>query len=239
MPEKNTADLIQSVLEKNKGFMTVKRLADSIGAEGRYALGIKKGDSGKIIQRKIEQSEPGRFMFRAKGNRIYILEPSEPSELVLGLLSEKKAFDTKIIGSLPYTSAEFYAVVNELVDDGRVIIKVSGSFTPKIYRAGEIVRVAISENNTESESAGEYTPEKFREAFDSLDRGRIFVRICDLRRRLGWPREVFDNMLKDLRDREVIQLHTGDASLMTPDEVADCFIDENNFRKGSVTWHVR
>ena len=46
-------------------------------------------------------------------------------------------------------------------------------------------------------------------------------------------------MLKDLRDREIIQLHTGDASLMTPDEVADCFVDENNFRKGSVTWHVR
>ena len=232
MPEKNTADLIQSVLDKNKGFMTVKRLADSIGADLRYKLGIKKGDSGKTIRRKIEQSAGDRFIFRKKGSSIYILEPCEPSEFVMELLSSNKAFDTKTITSLPFTSAEFYAVVNELVDEGRVIIKVSDKFTPEIYRAGKTVKaVAVNE--------GEYTPEKFREAFDALDMGRIFVRICDLRRSLRWPRDVFDNMLKDLRDREIIQLHTGDASLMTPDEVADCFVDENNFRKGSVTWHVR
>ena len=237
MPEKNTADLIQSVLEKNKGFMTVKRLADSIGAEGRYALGIKKGDSGKIIQRKIEQSEPGRFMFRAKGNRIYILEPSEPSELVLGLLSEKKAFDTKIIGSLPYTSTEFYAVVNELVDDGRVIIKVSGSFTPKIYRAGEIVRAAISENNTESESAGEYTPEKFREAFENSDKGRTFVRVFRMRRYLRWPREVFDSMVMTLLRQGKIFVHPAEPTVLTPDEYEDSFRDEFGDMNGTVTWN--
>ena len=77
---------------------------------------------------------------------------------------------------------------------------------------------------------------EFHKTFDLLDNGRIFVRICDLRRNLGWPRDVFDKMLRDLRDNDVIQLHTGDASLMTPDEVADCFIDENGFRKGSITW---
>ena len=233
MPEKNIADSIQSVLEKNKGFMTTTKLAALLSDDIKHAAGIKNKDSGKIIQRKIEKSAEGRFIFRNKGRRVYILVPCEPSEFVLGLLSEKKAFDARTISSLPFTSAEFYAVVNELVDDGRVLTRYDGKGRAKLYRASESAKAVRSEN------VNEYTQEKFREAFDSLDRGKIFVRICDLRRRLGWPREVFDGMIRDLRNRRVIQLHTGDASLMTEDEVADCYVDENNFRMGSVTWHVR
>ncbi len=229
MPEKNIADLIQSILEKNKGFMLVTRLPDFIGAEGKYKLGIRKGDSGKIIRRKIEQSAEDRFIFRLRGRSMYILIPCEPSEFVLGLIPEKKAFDARVLRNLPFTKAEFYTIVNELTDEGRVKTLYDEKGKPKIYRAGGIPKPEPED----------YTQEKFIEAFDALDRGRIFVRIPDLRRKLGWPREVFDDMLRDLRDRDVIQLHTGDASLMTPDEVADCFIDENDFRKGSVTRNVR
>ena len=233
MPEKNVSDLIQSILEKNKGFMLATRLADSIGADAKYKLGIRKGDSGRIIRRKIEQSTEDRFIFRLKGRSVYILIPCEPSEFVLSLLSENKAFDARILRNLPFTKAEFYALVNELTDEGRVKTKYDDNGRPKIYRAGETVKFA------RPESEGNYTQEKFREAFDALDKGRIFVSIPDLRRRLGWPREVFDDMVRDLRNRRIIQLHTGDASLMTADEVLDCYIDENNFRMGTVTWHVR
>ena len=238
MPEKNIADSIQRILEKNKGFMTVTKLPEHMTADEKRAIGIRKSDSGKIISRKIDNSAEGRFIFRTKGRSIYILVPCEPSEFVLGLLSEKEAFDVKSVNSLPFTKSEFVEIINGLAEEGRVIIKLTEDFTPKIYRASrerkaaEIPGVVQSANDT-----GEYTQENFKAAFDSLDHGRIFVRICDIRRKLGWPREVFDGMIRDLRNRRVIQLHTGDASLMTEDEIADCYIDENNFRMGSVTWH--
>lgn len=234
MPEKNIADLIQSILEENRGFMLATRLADSIGANAKYRLGIKKGDSGKIIRRKIEQSVEDRFIFRLKGRSVYILIPCEPSEFVLSLLPENKAFDARVIRNLPFTKAEFVAIVNELADEGRVKIVLNENLAPRIYRASGVPKPELARP-----VGGEYTQEKFREAFDALDKGRIFVSIPDLRRRLGWPREVFDDMIRDLRNRRIIQLHTGDASLMTPDEVSDCYIDENNFRMGTVTWHVR
>ena len=75
--------------------------------------------------------------------------------------------------------------------------------------------------------------EQFHAAFRELDRGSIFVRICDLHRRMGWPREVFDDMLRRLRDNEVVQLHVGDVTLMTPEQVEDGFVDENGFRMGT------
>ena len=84
------------------------------------------------------------------------------------------------------------------------------------------------------------TQEAFESAFFALEEGRCgFVRICDLRRRLGWSREAFDSMLCRLRDEEVVQLHAGDVTLMTPDEVQDGFVDENGFRMGTMTWTGR
>ena len=81
------------------------------------------------------------------------------------------------------------------------------------------------------------TREAFESAFFALEEGGCgFVRICDLRRRLGWPREVFDDMLRRLSDKSVVQLHAGDVTLMTPDEVQDSFVDENGFRMGTMTW---
>ena len=210
MTGKNIADSIQSVLENNKGFMTVTGLAALMSADDKRAIGIRKSDSAKIIQRKIDKSAEGRFIFMNKGRSIYILIPCEPSEFVLGLLSEKKAFDTKTITGLPFTSAEFYALINELADEGRITTHYDEKGRPKIFRASGVAKAARSESTDD----GEYTREKFKAAFDSLDKGRIFVRICDLRRRLGWPREIFDGMIRELRGRRVIQLHTGDASLM-------------------------
>ena len=49
-------------------------------------------------------------------------------------------------------------------------------------------------------------------------------------------REVFDDMLRRLRDDEVVQLHAGDVTLMTPEQVEDGFVDENGFRMGTMTW---
>ena len=235
MPEKNTADLIQGILDKNKGFMTVKMLADSIGLEGRRSLGIRSGDSGKVIRRKIEQSAGDRFIFRTKGKAVYILEPCEPSEFVLGLLSEKKAFDTRLVRALPFTKAEFVALVNELADDGRVIVKVSEDFTPSIYRAGGGVRPARA--SAEADGGGEYTQEKFREAFENSDKGRSFVRIFKIRRYLSWPPDVFDSMVRELRNKGLIFVHRADPTILKPDEYDEGFFDEYGHMNGTVTWN--
>ena len=77
---------------------------------------------------------------------------------------------------------------------------------------------------------------EFKKVFDELDKGRIFVRICDLRKKMNLPREEFDEILRKLCDAEVIQLHEGDASTMTREENNNCFTDENGVRMGTVTF---
>ncbi len=70
------------------------------------------------------------------------------------------------------------------------------------------------------------------------DPGRIFQHIFKVREKAmaqGFTPEQIDNVLKMLRDEGIVQLHTGDASLTTPEHVANFFVDENGFRLGSFT----
>ncbi|GHV34233.1 hypothetical protein FACS1894187_04380 [Synergistales bacterium] len=76
---------------------------------------------------------------------------------------------------------------------------------------------------------------EFWTAFDELERARFFVRICDLRAKLALTKSKFDSVLRELRDSGKIQLHAGDVTKQTPDEVDAGFIDENGYRFGNVT----
>ena len=241
MPEKNITDSIQKILDKNKGFMTVTKLASHLTADEKNSLGLRDNDSVKKIRRKLEQHSDNRFMFLTKGRSVYILIPCEPSELVMSFLSPDKPLDTRIIRSLPFNKQEFTAIVNELIDEGRVKIKLAGCLVPKVFRAvnADVKPVLLNADDSGNEYTDNFSREQFREAFDALDDGRIFVRIPDLRRKLDWPRETFDKVLRDLRNDETIGIYLADESTMTKDEINDCFVDENNFRMGTVTWNVR
>lgn len=241
MTEKNITDSIQKILDKNKGFMTVTKLASHLTADEKNFLGLRDNDSVKIVRRKLEQHSDNRFMFRTKGRSVYILIPCEPSELVMSFLSADKALDTRIIRSLPFTKQEFSTIINELIDEDRAKIKLSATLVPKIFRAcnADVKPVFLNADEGSNDYGDNFSQEKFREAFYALDDGRIFVRIPDLRRKLGWPREAFDKIIRDLRNDETIGVYLADESTMTKDEIDDCFVDENNFRMGTVTWNVR
>lgn len=235
MAEKSIADSIQAILEKNKGFVSAKKLPGLMNVATKSELGIRINESGKIIQLKIERAAEGRFIFRNKGSSVYILIPCEPSELVLGLLSEKKAFDKRAMRSLPFTKAEFYAVINELVDEGKVITRYDDKGRPKIYKASKVMKVAA--DSVSANDSGEYTPERFREAFENSDKGRTFVRIFKVRRYLGWPRDVFDNMVMKLLKEGKIFVHPAEPTVLKPDEYEDSFRDEFGDMNGTVTWN--
>ncbi len=82
------------------------------------------------------------------------------------------------------------------------------------------------------------TAQDFKKAFDENDNDRIYVRIPDIRRSLNWPRDVFDNMLRNLRDDGIICTYLADESTMTADEVKDCFFDENGDSIGTIIWNA-
>ena len=242
MPDnmKNIPDMIQAILDKNKGFIAMSKLASQMSRELRDKLGVKSKTPVKILMKKLEGILEDRFVLRKKGSTQFLMTPCDPAELVLAELSPSKPLSPKALAAMlkPFARSDMRTILNELVEAGRVKITLNDKFEPQIFSAESGKR--MDELHIDPpELPAEYTRGKFREVFDELNADRIFVRICDLRRKLDWPRKVFDQMLKDLRDKESIQLHVADNTLMTEDELSDSFVDELGELMGTVTWNVR
>ena len=73
----------------------------------------------------------------------------------------------------------------------------------------------------------------FKKAFDELEHGMIYVSIPQLRKKLNWPHDVFDEMIYKLRDNYIIVPHVSDIGPYEPEEF---FYDEDNERMGTITW---
>ena len=76
----------------------------------------------------------------------------------------------------------------------------------------------------------------FKDAYDRIGKGRGFVRIHRVREALGWPHETFDGLLRDLMAAYVIELHGGDPSALSENEICKSFVDENGTLYITLSW---
>ena len=263
MPETNLADLIEKIFRENhRNFMTLKQVVFHMPTQAKRDLGILNLTNAAEIQKILAPVlDSRRYVFHRRGTFIFVLEPKSHEEFILDTLDKKARTPKDIARLVPFSKKETANIIVDLINKNILNLTIDDDLQTRIHfnkkaqnnqpedkpaPAPEPEKTpeakpeppASPESQKENPYA-EYTVENFRKAFHSLDNGRIYVRICDLRKTLGWPRAIFDSALKQLRDAKLIQLHVGDVTLMTPAEVQDCFVDENNFRMGTVTWHGR
>ena len=244
MPENANyiVDSLQEILDNNKGFIAASSLAGRMSPEFRKKLGVKSSTPTRIIMKMLEPVIDENFFVRKKGNSRYIMIPQEPEDFVLAELSESEPVTpTELTRTLkPFTKSEVIALVNELSDAGRVLVKFKSNFMPELFLAGGVMRESAAATHVLSEQpvrSGGYTLEEFKAAYDELHKFRDFPRVPDLRRKLNWPREVFDEMVRTLRDSRTVQLIQADQSTMTKEEYQDCFVDERNLKMGLLIWN--
>lgn len=127
---------------------------------------------------------------------------------------------------------EFIQGINTLLESNETKIILTENYVPKIF--AEEKRPKKSIPHTPLKETDSLT--LFKKAFDELKKGKKYVRICDIRRKLGWSREKFDCTLEQLYDNSKIQLHEGITSTMDESEVRDSFVDENNFLHINISW---
>ena len=240
----NVLDLIQDIIDKHKGFISVSEIAKELPRGARNMLGIKSNASGKIIMKKLGAELEERFILRQKGRAQYILTPCEPEDLLLSFLDENKPITQKELNRAlrVLQTQEVASMLTEMVNDGRIRVVFDAVSPAKFFAvsSGSGKRQTVSEKQSvQTVEPEDCTVENFRAEYDELHKFREFVRICDLRRKLNWPREVFDEMIRTLRDNRTIQLYAADESMLARDEIEDCFVDETNYRMGIMIWNGR
>ncbi|MBQ7220203.1 MAG: hypothetical protein IJS28_04405 [Synergistaceae bacterium] len=233
---KYIADSIREIVERYKGFIAMSTLSGRMSRELKDKIGIKGNASASVIMKKIGPILEENFLLHTKGKALYVMIPREPEDFLLAELSpDKPVMPGELVRALkPFLKSEVIALVNEMIASGRVRVDFDERFMPQIFSAENAERV-----QRQPVYPGAYTREEFRAVYDELHKYREFVRICDVRRSLNWPREIFDEMVRTLRDNRTINLFRADESMLTKDEIRDCFTDENKFIMGIMTWNGR
>jgi hypothetical protein len=236
MEQNITDQLVEFLRNKKVDFILLSGLSTPL----RKVLGLNSSAKPKEIEKNIAPHLGDKLKIRNKGISPCLCLVQPLDEMVFHALSPKGGETVGQLGKkVPLKKEELPDPLNILVDKGLIQIKLSKTSLPCLYRiSAKSPQDAPVTFQKEEPRSGEEprTEEEFRAAFWELERGEIFVDIYALRRRLGWPREVFDAMLQKLRDAGMIQLHAGDTTTMTADEIADGFVDKNGFRMGTVTW---
>jgi hypothetical protein len=138
---------------------------------------------------------------------------------------------------IPVKKEMLYEPINVLVDKGLVQIKLSKTLLPCLYRTN--TEVPKNTPVVPQQKEEPRTEEQFRAAFQELERGRAYVRICDIRRRLNWSEQAFNMMLIKLRDAGQLQMQDGDTDFFTKEDIRDSFVDENGFRMLTMMWRKK
>ena len=127
------------------------------------------------------------------------------------------------------------------IEDARLIEGIAKELYGADYVRELLIRAMIGKTDAKAEKSDEseregrpVSEEEFKKAFEELERGRRYVSIPQLRKKLSWPHEEFDEMISKLRKDETIILHVTEAGKYEPEEF---FYDEASNRMGMVTWN--
>ncbi|GHS94197.1 hypothetical protein AGMMS50276_06290 [Synergistales bacterium] len=193
---------------------------------------FRKGKNNATTKKFLSPHLGDMLTFRQGKRSLYLALKQPDEDLLLHIICSRAGKSLGVISQgVPFKRDEFFVALNKLLEQGRIVVtKISvtgGKTTPFVAPATKSDFVSVPSKSISEDS--------FFSAFADLESKRIFVRICDLRRRIGASREDFDAMLRKLRDAGRIQLHAGDVTTQTPDEVEDGFVDESGYRMGNVT----
>ena len=76
----------------------------------------------------------------------------------------------------------------------------------------------------------------FKKAYETIGKGGSFVRIHKIREFLNLEEELFNSLINDLKRKRIIQLQSGDPSIMTEQEIKNSFTDEKGRLRLLITW---
>jgi hypothetical protein len=147
----------------------------------------------------------------------------------------------QLANALPMKKPAFLETLSSLTGTGRVLCRFRQRDSMPLFHVPE-APPAFAPPKTEKPakeapaSKGEDDRALFKQAYDQVGKGRGFVRIHRLREKLGWSRERFDSLLLELRNDYTIQLHGGDPSALTEEEIRDSFMDEKGMLFITLTW---
>lgn len=237
-----TEQMIVDILSKaGKPYLTVNQIRNRLPSGELRRLGLNRKRSGSAqvlgtLKRAIgacageggDRLGGGLRIYRGP-KAVYIGIWLSDEALILEKLGREPGLSVKALGNrLPLLKRDYIATLNRLTASGRVHCTFNDAWRP-------ILRSVKPASMPRKVYAGDHKT-LFKEAYDRIGKGRGFVRIHRIRAALNWTDETFDGLLKELMAAYVIELHGGDPSTLSENEIRQSYVDEGGTLYITLSW---
>ena len=223
--ERNVTEELVEILKKKKAdFISLGNLNKTLPAALKQQLGLAPSSGEAQISESLSPHLGEVLMLKQK-----YLAFKQADEILLCRAVQKSNGKIPRMDRVPFKKDEFLAILNQLIEQGAIRVRIDHDYKPLLVVPDDAFQ-------PQARKDANVPGKKFKEAYLELERGNFYVRICDLRRHLGWAVREFDAMLTGLRDTGNIQLQSGDTDFFTEEDIRESFVDENGFRKLTMMW---
>ncbi|MFO7886237.1 MAG: hypothetical protein R6U68_15585 [Desulfobacteraceae bacterium] len=230
--------LEQAFAKHKKRSLTLKQLCSALPVSERKRLGLEKNSEVKEIESLLKHIS-GPYAVIRKGSSTYIIG-SPIEELVEALI---KSTPGRTVGQLaqqlPVKKSDVISIANQLLEAKRLGALISPGELVKLYPAAPDQPVSSQQKNTTSEESAGISGDPvaaFKSAYDDLIKGKRHVYIYAIRRKLGWTRHEFDELLDTLLTKGRVAGFPGDPSRLASDQVKDSFQGRDGDLYIAVAW---
>jgi len=162
---------------------------------------------------------------------VYIGQKYSPGDFLVQQLQQRPGTSPKQLGlRVPLSKSDYLATLNALLASGTVVCSFKDTHMPLLSLASPSSAV------TTAQPPGDHERATFLAAYREVGQGRSFVRIHRLRDALPWPREQFERVLERLAADYTIELHGGDPSVMTREELHQSFTATDGMLYIALSW---
>lgn len=231
-PLPDMAHNITRVLQqRGKAYLTLRQVITGLPARLRRELGLTPRLATAEVLNKITPFLGDSLQVYRGTTTIYIGQKHSPDEFLLQQLQQQPGISPKQLGlRLPLSKQTYLMTLNALLETGTVVCTFKDTHIPALQMARSIPTLAMAQHSVENERAA------FLAAYQEVGQGRSFVRIHRLRDTLPWPRERFDRALEALAADYTIELHGGDPSVMTAEELRQSFTAADGILYIALSW---
>lgn len=243
--------VVAAIQKEKNGYVNIKALITGFPAGIKQSLGFEKTVKNKNFTAKEALDRLGphlnkKVLVYQKGTLIYLSLDSKENMILRKLRQAKSSPTFKMLRKkvTPLLNDIFTQTLNGLLRTGTIqcrfkgdnpVLSLSDSASDQPFEPIDPVKDAAMKKET----AAPDDSAAFQTALNAVGKGRRLVYIYKVRRHLKWSRNRFDKLIRKLRGEYQIQLHGGDPSVMTEDQVRDSFMDEKGVLHISISWWAK
>lgn len=251
--EKQVATLLKT---KGRVSLTIIQVRDKLPVAVLKDLGLTRQSPLTDVVNRLEPWIKKKLkLFKSQG-KIYIGFDKPLQEMVFHTIQQTPGLTPKQLQKkLPITNGSLVDCLNKLLEKGKISCKFNAVHIPRFTVPKTNYSAHLKKNGTTPEPEVSLQPMdkktpcgnnrhapterdriEFKKAYDFVGKGNSFVRIHRIRNHLNWPVKHFDHVLSELIYNYTVQLHGGDTSKLTEEEIENSFVDENRMLYITLTW---